>query len=485
MTKKHDIIIIGSGLGGLECATLLSRQGYSVLVLERQQQPGGCMQSYKRGTNHLDTGLHYVGGIAEGQPLHETFKTLGLLDLPWQHLDSSGFDRITIGDETFAYHEGYDNFSRALAERFPSERKALGEYVDMLRRSDEEQLATLNNPKATEDSFSNESFNTNAYAWLHEKFNDELLINVLSGASLKMELHKDTLPLFTFAHGNGSFIQSSWRLKGDGNMLVSKLTEQIKANGGEVLCNAEVSELTESNGVITSAICSNGERYEADIFISNLHPAMTCDLLKDSKTIKKVYRRRMSSLANTFGMFTASLCLKPGTVPYMNHNKFIYDKPNVWDMSESGHDGSGILISCPYSETGYATSIDILTPMLWNEVEQWEGTTIGHRGDDYKAMKQAKVNTLIDIAEHQIPGLRDAVEHVFTSTPLTYRDYNHTPNGSAYGIRKDCNNPMLTILTPRTPVPNLLMTGQNLMLHGLHGVTMTALFTCKTISQIK
>ena len=41
--------------------------------------------------------------------------------------------------------------------------------------------------------------------------------------------------------------------------------------------------------------------------------------------------------------------------------------------------------------------------------------------------------------------------------------------------------PMMTILTLRTPVPNLLMTGQNLMLHGLHGVTMTALFTCAEV----
>ena len=73
------------------------------------------------------------------------------------------------------------------------------------------------------------------------------------------------------------------------------------------------------------------------------------------------------------------------------------------------------------------------------------------------------------------------VEQIYTSTPLTYRDYNLTPQGTAYGIRKDAAMPMMTILTPRTPVPNLLMTGQNLMLHGLHGVTMTALFTCAEV----
>ena len=73
---KYDVIIIGSGLGGLECGVMLSRSGLSVLVLERQTQPGGCMQSYKRGGLSFDTGLHYSGGLDEGQPLHDTFKRL-------------------------------------------------------------------------------------------------------------------------------------------------------------------------------------------------------------------------------------------------------------------------------------------------------------------------------------------------------------------------------------------------------------------------
>jgi phytoene dehydrogenase-like protein len=70
------------------------------------------------------------------------------------------------------------------------------------------------------------------------------------------------------------------------------------------------------------------------------------------------------------------------------------------------------------------------------------------------------------------------VEKRYTSTPLTYRDYTLTPCGSAYGVRKDCRNMMMTSLSPRTPIPNLLLTGQSLMLHGVEGVTMTAVRTC-------
>lgn len=475
---KYDVIIIGSGLGGLECGYILSRHGMQVLILERQQQAGGCMQSYPRRGAHFDTGLHYVGGLAEGQPLHNTFKYLGLLDLPWQRLDSDGLDRITICGDTYRFAEGYDGFTEELAHHFPAERKALREYTDMLRRSDEDQLKALTQPTAAEDSLTDWMFSTNAYEWLHEKFSDERLINVLSGASLKMELHKETLPLFTFAHGNSSFIQSSWRLKGDGNMLVSKLTDGIRANGGEILTGREVTELIEHDGRITYAVCADGERYEADTFISNAHPALTCSLVKESTLMRNIYKKRMARLENTYGMFTVSLKLKKGSLPYLNHNKYIYSTPDVWQMSEPGHSGKGVLVSCPCADD----QLDILTPMLWTEVERWAGTTVGHRGEDYKAFKQAKAEECIRLAETEIPGLSAMVEQIYTSTPLTYRDYNLTPQGTAYGIRKDAAMPMMTILTPRTPVPNLLMTGQNLMLHGLHGVTMTALFTCAEVT---
>ena len=80
-----------------------------------------------------------------------------------------------------------------------------------------------------------------------------------------------------------------------------------------------------------------------------------------------------------------------------------------------------------------------------------------------------------------MPGLSAAVEQHYTSTPLTYRDYTLTPCGSAYGVRKDYRNLMMTMLSPRTPLPNLLLTGQNIILHGLEGVAMTALHTSAAI----
>lgn len=477
---KYDAIIIGSGLGGLECAHILSNVGMSVLLLEREVQPGGCMQSYKRRGLAFDTGFHYVGGLAEGQSLHAAFKILGLLDLPWQRLDED-FDKVTIGNRTFAFSQGYDTFVDTLAAEFPTERKGLKQYVELLKETSDHQFDALN-PLITDPSLNQEIFETSAWQYLNETFHDPLLINVLSGTCLKMELRKESLPLFTFTHGNGSFIESSWRLKGDGSLLVNSLINDIRAHGGEIVCNAEVQELVEQDGNIIRAVCANGEIYEGKVFISNAHPTLTCNLVKESKQMSKIYRRRMNRLENTFGMFTASLTIRPHTLKYFNWNQYIYKRPDVWTFyQEEGV--NGILISCRVPEDGtpYTRQVDILTPMTWEQCQTWSDTRVGHRGDDYAALKKRMTEECIALAKQYIPGLRNNIEECYTSTPLTYRDYTLTPEGSAYGLRKDFNSPLSTVLSPRTPIPNLFLTGQNLMLHGVHGVTVTSLFTCAGI----
>lgn len=478
---KYDAVIIGSGLGGLECAHILSKAGMSVLLLERGTQTGGCLQSYRRHGLAFDTGFHYVGGLDEGQSLHSAFRHLGLLRLPWQRLDNH-FDRVTIGNQTFSFAQGYDAFVETLTAAFPAERDALNKYADMLKQCGEQQFDALN-PQTGESSLLSRLFETSAYQYLTETFHDPLLINVLCGTSLKMELRKESLPLFTFAHGNGSFIESSWRLKGDGSLIVNSLADGIRMHGGEIICNAEVRELVEKDGKLVHAVCSNGEIYEGTIFISNIHPAVTCNLVKQSSRMKKVYRSRITHLENTFGMFTVSLRIKPQTLRYFNWNQYIYKEPDVWAFHLKNNPVSGVLVSCRIPEDGskYVQQVDLLTPMNWSECEQWSHTEVGRRGEDYKAMKKRVADECITLAERFIPGLRDRITGCYTSTPLTYRNYTLTPEGSAYGLRKDFRNPMITLLSPRTPIPNLLLTGQNLMLHGLHGVTMTALFTCAEV----
>lgn len=477
---KYDIVVVGSGLGGLECAHILSRFGKSVLVLEKGSQPGGCIQSYRRGGMLFDTGFHYVGGLGEGQSLHAAFKSLGLLRLPWVQLDRT-FDRVTIGAHTFSFHQGYDAFVEVLAADFPQELDGLKSYANLLRTVEEHQLDVLN-PSLSETLLPAELFEKSAFQYLEETFHDEMLINVLSGTSLKMELRRESLPLFTFLHGNSSFIESSWRLQGDGSLIAASLANDIQAYGGKVVCHAEVQELVEKDGRLVQAICADGTVYEGDLFISDVHPAVTCSWIKQSQKLRKAYRTRISGQENTFGMLTVSLVMKPQTLKYFNYNRYVYRHPDVWTFYQKDGPAGGILMACRMPEDGeYARQVDLLTPMRWSECEPWSDTRVGRRGDAYKEMKERRADECIALAETVVPCLREMISARYVSTPLTYRDYTSTPQGSAYGMRKDFRNPMQTVLSPRTPIPNLYLTGQNLVLHGLHGVTMTSLFTCAEI----
>lgn len=469
---KYDVVIIGGGLGGLLCARLLSSAGRRVVVLERQRQAGGCMQSFTRHGHHYDTGLHYVGGLTEGQRLHAIFSHLGLMRLPWLRMDEDAFDRITIGNRQFAFAQGYERFVDTLSAQFPDEREALRTYVELLRHLDALPLAHPDVQKYME---------INAYDYLTTLFHDPLLVNVLAGSSLKMELRRDTLPLFTFAHGNSSFIGGSWRLQGPGNMLVDAVVEDIIHAGGQVVCGAEVTSLEEREGQIAAAHCSTGEVYEADTFISDVHPTNTFALIEESKVLSKIFRRRMSVMENTHGIVTTSVVLRPDSVPYFNCNHFVYATDNVWEPVDTTTPVDRVMVSCqaPASSTDHIDHLDLLTPVPLSLFDKWADTRVGRRPSKYEKLKHDLATESIALAQRAMPMLADHLTQIYVTTPLTWRDYNHTPQGSAYGVRKDSHNPLLTMLSPRTPISNLLLTGQSLLLHGVEGVTMTALLTCQ------
>lgn len=456
----YDVVIIGSGLGGLACGHMLSKRGMKVAVLERQMQAGGSLQSYRRRGMVFDTGMHYVGGLDEGQSLRPLFENLNLMSLPWKRLDPDGFDRVTIGERTFRYKEGYDNFAEELIRSFPNERDALHTYVAALR-----------------DMGENSGVDESAWLWLNKLFHDPLLIDVLSGTCLKMELRRESLPLFSFMHNQGPYIESSWKLDGSGELIVERLVNDILAYGGSVLCGEEVSELVEKDGRIAAACTMSGNVYESAWFISDAHPAMTLSLVHESSKIKGVFRRRITSAENSFGMFTASLVVRKGSVPSFNHNKYIYTEGDIWRIHEKAERPvRAVLVTNPREN-----QIDLLTPMDYDSWSKWADTEVGRRGEDYTAYKKAVAEECVALAERELPGLSSNIETIYTSSPLTWRDYNKTPNGTAYGMRKDWRNPLMTVLSPSTPVSNLLLTGQNLVLHGLMGVTKTAEYTCRQI----
>jgi all-trans-retinol 13,14-reductase len=477
----YDVAIIGSGLGGLVCGKLLSDKGLSVIVLERDGAIGGCLQSYKRYGELHDTGFHYVGGLDEGAALNRVFKRLGLMDLPWQRLDMDGFDRVTLGHRTFCFHQGFDDFAASLGDDFPQERQAIARFTEEMRQVDAKLLDWLR-PEADNESYCDTAFGEGAYDHLRSLFADPLVVNVLAGASMKLELRRDTLPWSSWSHAMASYIRSSWRLVGGGDNIAHRLARGIMSNGGQVLIQCNVVGFTATNGQLTTARLANGKEVTARAFISDAHPAVTCSLMEPLLN-RKMYVHRIQQLPNTQGMFTLSLSIRPGTLDYQNYNHYIYRTENVWDATADGSRVHSVMVSMLPPEEGKkdATVVDLLTPLSWEECKRWEDTTVKRRGKGYTYMKLRRAWDCVELASRVIPDLADRVDHFCSSSPLTWRDYTNTPEGAAFGIRKDYHQPMLSVLSPRTPIPNLYLTGQSLFHHGIMGTTLTALVTCAEI----
>ena len=126
----------------------------------------------------------------------------------------------------------------------------------------------------------------------------------------------------------------------------------------------------------------------------------------------------------------------------------------------------------------YADCLTAITYLKYDELKQWENTTVENRGQDYIDFKQQKAERFIDEIENKFPDIRSHIKIYYTSTPLTYRDYTGSVNGSIYGILKDSNDPLKSFIIPRTRIPNLFFTGQNINLHGVLGVSIGSVQTC-------
>ena len=133
--KEYDFVIMGSGLGGLGCAYILAKNGFSVIVLEKNNQLGGNLQVFSRDKCIFDTGVHYIGSLDEGENLNQFFKYFGLWGkLKMVRMDDDGYDIIRFSDgKEYKHAQGYDRFIKTMVADFPEEEEAIIEYCNCIK----------------------------------------------------------------------------------------------------------------------------------------------------------------------------------------------------------------------------------------------------------------------------------------------------------------------------------------------------------------
>lgn len=486
--KVYDAIIIGSGLGGLTSAIILAKEGMKVLVLEKNNQLGGNLQTFSRDKVILDTGVHYLGGLGEGQNLYRYFKYLGIYDgLELSRMDEDGFDVISFdGDPNeYPHAQGYDNFINRLLEYFPGEEQALQKYCARVREVC--RLFPLYNLEA-EGSYDTEVLSVNTRDYLDSLTTNEKLKAVLAGSSYLYAGIAEKSPFYVHALSVNSYIESAWRVVRGGSQITRRIVKELKKYDVTVLKHREVTEFIFEEEEIDGVRTRSGEVFRGRRFISNIDLKATVAM---AGRFRKSFTNRVSLLEPVVGAFSLYVVFKPGCFKYENRNFYhIRDEASVWSAQfyTASTWPQSYMASMGLKNPGdeYAESMSFMTYMRFEEVEPWENTvnTVASkaaRGAAYEAFKQDRTERFLKEIEKKFPGIRHCIEAVYASTPLSYRDYIGGEKGNMYGYVKDSNRPMLTFISPKSQVRNLYFTGHSVNMHGILGVTIGAVATCSEI----
>jgi len=491
LKKEYDILVIGSGLGGLVSALILAKEGLKVCVLEKNNQYGGNLQTFSRDKLIFDTGVHYLGGLSQGQNLHQFFSYLEIIDdLQIRKMDEDGYDRITFGDDKIEYPhaQGYENFVEQLSKHFPEERENLENYCEEIQR------VCNHFPRYNivgKDHYNEEILHLNTKRFIESITSDQKLQAVLLGSNFLYAGDSENIPFYVHALTVNSYIQSAYKCVKGGSQISKLLIRKLREYGANVYKHSEVSEMIfNENNVLSSVRTAEGKEYSAKQFISNIEIRSTLKLIGE-KRLKKSFLNRILSWEPVSSCFSVYLVLKPDSIVNFNHNIYHFSSEemvwNAFKYKKENWPETYMLSSTPAKQyPEFAESLTAISYMDFDEVKEWQNTfnTIAdehERGKQYEKFKLEKAEKMIDALEKKIPDLRESIKSIYTSSPLSYRDYIGSFGGNMYGYVKTSENPLKTMVSPRTKIDNLFLTGQSVNMHGILGCTIGAFNTCVEI----
>lgn len=487
----YDFVFIGSGMGALAAANILAQEGHSVLILEKNQQLGGSLQTFSRDKRIFDTGVHYIGGLNKDENLYKIFAHLGILQhLELMKLDENCFDQIHFpAGKKYALEQGYENYSKGLLKDFPEEAIAINTYCEKVKEYCS--YFPLYNLKLTA-KFNYidhpEVLELDAWDYINSLTNNKDLAGVLLSSGPLYAGEKGITPFYVIALIMNSYILGSYRIKNGGGQLTKALVKELRKYNVSLLKRKKVVKAHYENGLVSCVETDDGERYYGKNFISNMHPTVTIDVFGEDN-FKPAYKNRIRKVENTSACFSLYVSLKEKSIPYLNYNIYDYSVPpeQVWSITnydkETWPQMLFISMQASKNKGQYADGLSVVTYMAYEEVKEWETTfnTVvlkGDRGESYKGFKKDKEAKIIERLETHFPKLKDQIIGVYSSTPLTYKDYIGNYDGSTYGIKKDVSKINASVINSKTKVKNLFLTGQNIVFHGILGATIGALTTC-------
>ena len=520
--KAVDVVVIGSGLGGLTVASLLSRRGYKVLVLEQHDQCGGCLHTFEEKGYEFDVGLHYVGGQVGDKraPLRRLFDLVTGGATEWCRLDDNFDQAICTGDagtdvfEEVNFYADYARTEKDLRNSF-------------LQRAEKEGVSKVFRAIYYAEMFLG--------GWLVSKTLRPFLRRLLSpllmlpARGIMNVTTKDKLAsfadskrfagIFTYLYGDygicpaaspwgvTAMVLNHWRggayypLGGSSSLAIGAC-EVIRKSGSLALCAAPVKEIVVENGVCKGVrLEKGGDFIPARMVVSNAGVRNTYLKLLSSDALRHVRSREfveklqehdrkipedlggLSPSVALLSLFvgldkSAADCGVPSSnkwvVPSWDHDKNMLDFygdsskpfPAVFIGSNSAKDSS--------YETRFGKdrgSLTVIAPVDYAVFAKWETGRVHNRGEGYDDVKKMWEDRLLKELYRQCPGCEGHVVFKDLGTPLSNNYYLGVSKGEVYGLSHSCDRTWnhAAEIGCWTDINGLFLSGQDVALAGIAG----------------
>ncbi|MEO1400921.1 MAG: NAD(P)/FAD-dependent oxidoreductase [Cyanobacteria bacterium J06635_1] len=500
MDAQTQIIVIGSGIGGLCCAALLARYGYEVIVCESHSIPGGAAHGFERGGFHFDSGPSLYSGLSYSpspNPLRQVLDALGE-DTEWLTYDTWGC-RLPEGD--FDTSVGSDQFCNVLKElRGP---QAVTEWRALQRIMKPLGEAAIALPPAAMrfDWGAAQTLGRFAPALLKHAPSAAKLVgpfsNIMTGV-VKDEFARNWLDMLCFllsglpAQGTiaaeVAFMFADWYRpgvkldypKGGSAALVNAIVRGLKKHGGELQLNAHVEEILIDNGRAVGVRLRSGEHIRArQAVICNASTWDMVKLLPGDKVPAKFLTQR-ASIPECESFMHLHLGIDGARLPADLACHYIV--VNDWTRGIAA-DQNLVLISIPsLLDPGLAPAgkqtIHVYTPGN----EPYSIWPTDRRSKAYTQLKQQRSEVMWQALERVIPDIRDRCEVTMIGTPLTHARFLRRHHGS-YGPAIRAGKGLFP--GSKTPIKGLLCCGDSTFPGiGLPAVAASGMIAANTLAPV-
>lgn len=511
--ENLDVIVIGSGIGGLTCAALLSRAGWRCLVLEQHYIAGGCTHMFEDKGYEFDTGLHYVGNIDRRK------KYLDLVcaePLEWDQMGNVGdgfaYDEVVVGpngsETSVKFPAGRPAFVDALEAAFPGCRAIVVRWIDFLskvNKTDKFFDIKLVRPRMLgfllQKVLSGRFFQwtrCSATAEARERVPDARLRAILLGQFGNYCSMPGQAAIFTHATVALHYLAGGWYPQGGSVEIARKMIPTIERTGGRVLVRKGVDRIIVENGKACGVLMENGDEIRAPRIVSACGAQNTWGKLMPPASVPAGYLEKIGQVGPSATIMYCFIGLNSDKLDLPSRNIWRWPTEDDYDLDamiqrfQADPEHAPVPLFCGFPSSkdstfskrypGKSTAV-LLTIGSYEWFKRWEGTKWGKRGQDYEEFKKMLENRILnDGLYHMWPQTKGHVDYVALGTSLTYNHFIRSSRGEAYGLdfkpeRFEADD----WLRPETPVPGLYMTGQDIAVFGIAGALLSGVLTSMSV----